>query len=451
MAKDFNLLVLGGGSGGLATAQKAASFGATVGLVEMDYLGGTCVNRGCIPKKIMWYAAQLAEYYHAAAAYGFHPNDTQLTFEKLVEHRESYIKTLRANYQSQLKKNNIQYIKGKAIFTDKHSITVNGKSYSADHIVIATGCNPHRLPIVGAELAIDSDGFFALQHQPKKAAIIGGGYIAIELASILNQLGTEVIIIFRGDVLLKNFDLMISNTLSTIMHDRGITLLSNQQLTKITRDSSNHLIAHCEHKKVITDLDCVIFATGRQPQTQQLNLNAAGIQTNDKGFIITDQWETTNIPHIYAIGDVAGKKLLTPVAIAAGRQLATRIFGDIKDAHVDYDNIPTVVFSHPPIASIGMSEQLAVERYGRDNIKVYETQFNPLFYALTKEKSLSKIKLITHKPDEKIIGCHLMGIGADEILQGFAVAIKMGATKKDLLHTIPIHPTSAEELITLLN
>src|SRR5579862_9736311 len=411
MKKHYDLLVIGGGSGGLACAKKAASYGASVALVEMDRIGGTCVNLGCVPKKIMWYAGEIASAYHAGLNYGFTCQDYTFDFEKLVTHRQQYITQLNQIYEQQLQDNNIDYYKDQAMFRDSHTIEIKNEYYTANHIVIASGCHPSLPSIQGAEFGIDSDGFFALKFLPKKIAIVGAGYIAIELASILNQLGAEVSLLIRHDIPLRHFDSLLGLTIIDIMTSQGIKVLTNHQATRITRDANNKLSIDCGNDKIVSDIDSLIFAIGRTPRTQHLNLNHAKINTNEAGFIITDKWERTNIQHIYAIGDVTGKKLLTPVAIAAGRQLAARIFGDEKDAYCDYENIPTVIFSHPPIGSIGLSEQEAIKKYGENQLTIYQTRFTSLLYSLNKDKTPSHMKLITLKPNEKIIGCHLIGPG----------------------------------------
>ncbi len=449
MTKHVNLIVIGGGSGGLAAAKKAASYGATVILIEMGRLGGTCVNVGCVPKKIMWYSGEIAEALQMAPAYGFQQQDLTLDFKELVTRRENYIHKLNQLYEKQLDQNNVDTIKGAASFLDSHTVSINQDSYTADHIIIATGCCPDQPILKGAEFSINSDGFFALQQQPKHIAIIGAGYIAVELACVLNQLGSKVKLLVRYDKPLRHFDPIISDTLLDIITSKGIQVLPHHHASEITRDARGQLTLHCMENDDITGLDTVLFAIGRHPRTQMLNLFAAGVNTDKIGFIPTDKWETTNVPHIYAIGDITGKKLLTPVAIAAGRQLATRLFGGEKNACLDYHHIPTVVFSHPPIGSVGLTEQEAVEIYDRDELIIYHTQFNSMFYALGEHKVPSKMKLITLKDTGKILGCHVIGLGSDEMLQGFSVAIKMGATKKDFDATVAIHPTNAEEVVLM--
>lgn len=446
---EFDLLVIGGGSGGLAVAKKAASYGATVALVEANHIGGTCVNRGCVPKKMMWYAGEIAEAYRLAQGYGFQYHDVNINFETLVTNRQEHIAKINQVYEKQLQDQHICYIRGSAQFVNAHTIKVNDESYTAHHIVIATGCYPSQPSIKGAEFGIDSDGFFNLRLQPKKVAIHGAGYIAVELAMILNQLGSDVTLLIRHDKPLRQFDTLISDSIMDIMIAQEIKVLPHHQIDEVTKDNHSQLNIHCINQQTINGIDTLIFAIGRTPHTHDLNLKAANVKTDDAGFIITDMWETTNVPHIYAIGDVTGKKLLTPVAIAAGRRLASRVFGHDKNSYLDYKNIPTVVFSHPPIGSVGLSEQEAIKKYGRDQLIIYQTEFNSLFYAMSEYKIPSKMKLITLKPNETIIGCHLIGPKSDEMLQGYAVAIKMGATKKDFDDTVAIHPTNAEELVTI--
>jgi glutathione reductase (NADPH) len=446
--KHFDLIVIGAGSGGIATAEKAASYGAKVVIIEKQQAGGTCVKLGCVPKKIMWYAGSLADSFHYAADFGFQLDTPQFNFDTLARHRHQFTQSLSQRLKKKLLKHKITYLQGSAAFVDAHTVKVNSQHVSANHIIIATGCEPKKPPIKGVEYGITSDGFFGLRELPKKIAIIGSGYIAVELASILNQLGSQVKILIRKNKILSHFDALISATLTEIMLEQGIQLLSKHDTAEI-HQRQGKLVVRCKNNKTITGLDAVLFAIGRSPRTTHLNLDAVNIKTNADGYIKTNKWETTNIPHIYAIGDVTGKKLLTPVAIAAGRKLAARLFGKEKKSHLDYQNIPTVVFSHPPIGSVGLSDQDAIAKYGRRQLTIYQTEFGSLFSALSTKKFPSRMRLITLKKTGKIIGCHIIGPNADEMLQGFAVAIKMGATKADFDKVVAIHPTSAEELVTM--
>ncbi len=450
MKQHYDLLVIGAGSGGLAAAQRAAEHGATVVIIEMKTIGGTCVNVGCVPKKLTWYAGETTSFFTHAKDYGFQAKSPVLSFKKLVEHRQHYLKHLNKKYHQRLQKDKITYLQGDASFIDPHTVKVANQLYTAKHIIIATGCSPNPPTVEGGEYAIDSDGFFALKSLPKSMAIIGGGYIAMEFSSILNKLGVDVHLVIRDDKPLKQFDSLISTALLDLIKLKKINLHKHQDVKKITRNANKKLTLHCSTKK-ITHMDSVLFAIGRHPCTQALNLKAAGVKLNKDNYIPTDKWENTNIPHIYAIGDVTGKKLQTPVAVAAGRKLSSRLFGGEKRAFLDYENIPTTIFTHPPAASVGLTEEQAVTKYGNQNLMVYEAKFASLYYAFSKVKIFSYIKLITIKKSQKVIGCHFVDNHADEIIQGFAVAIKMGATKKDFDNTVGIHPTSAEELLTLKN
>jgi glutathione reductase (NADPH) len=444
--KPFDLIVIGAGSGGIAAAQKAAASGVKVALVEMNKVGGTCVNLGCVPKKVMWYAGQLADSLAGAQDYGFKINRPALNFMKLVKARTQYIQTLQQSYESKLHKNHVTYLEGRAAFIDKNTIQIGNSKYTAKKFIIATGCHPNWPDFPGAEFGITSNGFFALTKVPKKIAIIGAGYIAIELACILNQLGSEVKILLRKSRILSRFDTDITNHLTKVMTEQGIEFLKNHSIAKITKQGKK-LTLHCKNKKTLTGFDSVLFAIGRSPRIKQLNLAAAGVKTDKHDYVITNKEDKTNVANIYAIGDVAGKKMLTPVAIRAGRKLASRLFSKAKKTYMDYENIPTVIFSHPPLGTVGLSTAAAEKKYGKHSLTIHEAKFHSMYYALSKKKVTSAFKLITLKKNNKIVGLHLLDPNADEILQGFAAAIKMGATKEDFDDVIGIHPTSAEELV----
>lgn len=448
MDQHFDLIVIGGGSGGIATAIRAASLGARCALVEAKLLGGTCVNLGCVPKKIMWYASSIAATIHNAHDYGFQLAYTGLNWKQLITERQNYIQRLQGIYQNNLSKNNVTLLHGYASFINPSQIKINNTVYSADHIVIATGGKPIIPNLPGAEYGIDSDGFFALQHQPQHIAIIGGGYIGVELAGMLQALGSEVTFIIRHEHVLTRFEPLIAETLTDCMKNSGIKIYSSNKVVRLEKIDSKVEI-FCNTGNQYGVFDHVIWTTGREPNTQMLNLSAANINVDAKGLIVVDDYQNTNVPKVYAIGDVTGKYSLTPVAIAAGRRLAMRLFGQQPQARLDYENIPTVVFSHPPAGTIGLTEPEAIAKYGKENLKIYQTRFTGMYFALTKYKQPTAMKLICVGNEEKIIGCHIIGDGVDEMLQGFAVAIKMGATKKDFDNTVAIHPTSAEELVTM--
>ena len=447
---DFDLLVIGGGSGGIAVANRAASHGARVAVIEKDRLGGTCVNRGCVPKKVMWSAGQIAEMTHLAQDYGFALQRNGFDWSNLVQARETYIQRLNQAYANRFNTNHVQTIHGEASFIDTHTVKVLDKTYSAAHILIAVGGYPSWPDIPGAQYGIDSDGFFQLTQQPKRVAVVGSGYIAVEIAGVLNALGSDVCLLLRKDRILRHFDSEVAEHLMQLMRQQGVEILTYHELNEVQKTAEG-LTLLSQENQALHSVDCVIWAIGRTPSTAPLNLSATGVKTDEQGYIAVNAKHVTNVPHIYAIGDVIGKVELTPVAIAAGRRLASRLFAGI-DNDLDYHNIPTVVFSHPPLATIGLSESEAIEQYGKDRVKTYCSAFNPMYYALSSDSAKLKtlMKLVVVGSEERIIGCHMVGMAVDEILQGFAVAMKMGACKSDFDNTVAIHPTSAEELVTLI-
>jgi len=449
MAQHYDLISIGGGSGGLAMVRRAALYGARCAVVEADQLGGTCVNRGCVPKKIMWYAASIAHTLHDAGDYGFNGASISpdLDWSHLKSARDQYLQRLNGIYKNNLDTANIDVIHGYGRLKDARTVCVDGVDYSADHIVLATGGRPLWPDIPGAELGITSDGFFALQQQPRQVVIVGAGYIAVELASLLNGLGSEVTLLLRRQHFLGHFDSMLSETLMEVMQDDGINILSRIHMDRVVRDVQGRLALYTQDGRHLDGIDALIWAIGRQNCIDDLGLDQAGVE-NDGKVVLVDARQNTNVEGIYAIGDITGQAALTPVAIAAGRQLADRLFGGQKDSCLDYDNIPSVVFSHPPIATVGLTEGEARERFG-DDIKIYQTRFTPMYHALTSHRIPCVMKLVTVGPRQQVVGCHVIGQGADEMLQGFAVAIKMGATKADFDNTVAIHPTAAEELVTL--
>lgn len=448
--KQFDLIVIGGGSGGIASAVRAAKHGAKVAVVEQSYLGGTCVNLGCVPKKIMYNASLIAEGFHRASNFGFSPSTYKLSWNSLVSKRNAYIAMLRENYDKRFKQFKITSITGQGVFHDTHSIMVDGKIYQAPHIIIATGGEPAFPIIEGIQHTIDSDGFFALTKQPKKTAVIGSGYIGVELAGILNGLGSETHLLMRGDRPLSRFDSMLSDTLLEIMKQQGIHIHQQHRAQAIHLHSDGRKSVVCESGSIINNIDVIITAVGRKPRTVGLNLNQINVKLDPKGFVIVDEFQNTTVEGIYALGDVTDAPALTPVAIAAGRRLSDRLFGGQPEACLDYSNISTVVFSHPPVGTVGLTEEEAIKEYGESRIKIYTTRFNPMLDALNDVKTPTAMKLVTLGKEEKIIGLHVIGYSADEMLQGFAVAVKMGACKKDFDNTVAIHPTSAEEFVTMV-
>ncbi|XP_063314794.1 glutathione reductase, mitochondrial [Pelobates fuscus] len=458
---SFDYLVIGGGSGGLAGARRAAELGARAAVVESNKLGGTCVNVGCVPKKIMWNAAIHSEYIHDHEDYGFTTSDVKFTWKVIKEKRDAYVSRLNDIYQSNLHKDQIQIIRGHASFTSdpEPTLEVNGEKYTAPHILIATGGKP-TIPsdeeVPGASLGITSDGFFELTELPKRSVIIGAGYIAVEIAGILSALGSRAALLIRQDKVLRTFDSTISTNCTEELENAGVDVWKYAEVKAVNKTPTGleiNVLCSVPGRKptvrTIQDVDCLLWAIGRDPNTEGLNLENLGLELDEKGHIVVDEYQNTSRKGIYAVGDVCGRALLTPVAIAAGRRLSHRLFEGQEDSKLDYNNIPTVVFSHPPIGTVGLTEEEAVATKGRENVKIYTTSFTPMYHAITTRKTKCVMKLVCVDKEEKVVGLHMQGLGCDEMLQGFSVAIKMGATKKDFDNTVAIHPTSSEELVTL--
>jgi len=450
MNQHFDYISIGGGSGGIASANRAAKLGKKAAVIEAKYIGGTCVNVGCVPKKAMWYAGQISDALKYAPDFGFKAPLQSFDWATLVKNREAYIERIHAAYQRGFDANDVTVIDGFAKFVNKNTVEVNGELYTADHITIATGGRPSIPSIEGAEYGIDSDGFFALTQQPKSVAVVGAGYIAVELAGVFHALGTDAHLLVRKEKPLRAFDDMLSDTLVEQMAKHGPTLHTNSTPTKVEKLPDGQLTIHLENGNTVGPVETLVWAIGREPATDNLNIESTGIELDERGFIPTDKYQNTKVDNIYAVGDNTGRAQLTPVAVAAGRRLCERLFNNKPDEHLDYSTIATVVFSHPVIGTVGLSEKEAIEEYGIDNIKVYKSQFTALYQAITDDyRDPTRMKLICVGEEEKIVGIHSIGFGSDELLQGFAVAMKMGATKADFDNTIAIHPTSAEEFVTL--
>ena len=447
MTERYDLLVIGGGSGGLAHAQRAAEYGAKAAVIEYGPLGGTCVNVGCVPKKVMWYAAHQAHGLHHAADYGFDIDVKGHDWAGLKGRRDAYIARLNGIYERNLDNKGVTYIAGSARMVDAHTVDVDGKTYEGERIVIATGGRPMVPDIPGAELGITSDGFFELEERPQRVLVAGSGYIAVELAGVFNALGSDVRLVVRKDSVLRDFDAMLGAELMVAMGDSGIDV-ETRAIPKSVEKTDAGLVLHVEDGRSFGPVDALVWAIGRSPNTETLDAAKAGVEQDAWGFIPTDKFQQTNVENVFALGDVTGRAALTPVAIAAGRRLADRLYGGMEGRHLEYDLIPTVVFSHPTIGTVGLTEEEARAEYG-DDIKIYLSGFIGMYYALGATKQRSVMKLITTGDDERVIGCHVIGEGADEMMQGFAVAMRMGATKKDFDDTVAIHPTSSEELVTM--
>lgn len=449
MVKAYDYIVIGGGSGGIASANRAALRGAKVVLFEGKAIGGTCVNVGCVPKKVMWYGAQVAETLQAYASdYGFTVGTPQFDFQSLKKNREAYISRIHASYERGFANNGVERVSAYARFVDNHTVEANGERYTAPHILIATGGHAVYPDIPGAEYGITSDGFFALDAIPERVAVVGGGYIATEVAGVLHALGAQVGLFVRQDRPLRQFDRGIIEVLVKEMAKNGPTLHTHAIPKEVRKNGDGSVTLILENGQEHT-VDTLIWAIGRRPNVSGFGLENTGVELDERGFIKTDAYENTSVEGIYALGDVNGKLELTPVAVKAGRLLSERLFGGQAEAKMDYSNVATVIFSHPAIGSIGYSEEEAIATFGAEAIKVYRSEFTPMYTALATHRQSSVMKLICQGADEKVIGLHGIGYGVDEMIQGFAVAMKMGATKADFDATVAIHPTGAEEFVIM--
>jgi glutathione reductase (NADPH) len=444
---DFDLIAVGGGSGGLACAQRAAEYGAKVAVIESGRLGGTCVNVGCVPKKVMWNAASIAAQVADAREYGFDTTAAGHDWQALKLRRDAYIARLNAIYARNLAAKSIATIRAPARLIDARTVEAGGRRLTARHLVIATGGAPAMPHLPGAELGINSDGFFELDARPARVAVIGSGYIACELAGAFHALGSSVEMFIRKARLLNQFDAMLGDSLLRELRAQGLVIHEHVVPAALREQNGRRTLAAADGRE-FAGFDCVLWAIGRVPNTAGLALAEVGVKLDAGGFVITDDYQDTNVAGVHAVGDVTGRAPLTPVAIAAGRRLSDRLFGGRPERRLNYDLIPTVVFTHPPIGTVGMAEADARAKYG-DAIKVYVSGFVGMYHAITERKPRTEMKLVCLGAEEKIIGCHVIGDGADEMLQGFAVAIRMGATKRDFDDTVAIHPTSAEELVTM--
>ena len=447
--REYDIIAIGGGSGGSATMNRAAMHGAKAAVIEGNIIGGTCVNVGCVPKKVMWYGAQVSETLkNYAADYGYTIGETSFDFKTLRKNREAYIERSRQAFSNNFNRNGVDYIEGYARFVDKNTVEVNGEHIRAKHIVIATGSYAFIPNVPGSELGGTSDDVFAWEELPESVSIIGAGYIAVELAGVLHALGVKTDLFVRKGGPLRGFDQGIVEVLVEEMKKNGQPLHTHKVPQKLEKLDNGDIQIYFGDGTTHTSQK-VIWAVGRKANIQQLNLEAAGVELTERGFIQVDEYQNTTTPGIYALGDVSGEKELTPVAIKAGRTLAERLFNGKTVAKMDYELIPTVVFSHPAIGSIGLTQEQAEAKYGAENIKVYQSTFAGMYSAITVHRQMTKLKLITLGEEEKVIGLHGIGEGIDEMIQGFAVAVKMGATKADFDATVAIHPTASEEFVTM--
>ena len=443
---NYDVVVLGGGSGGLAAAFRAAAHGATVAMLEPSALGGTCVNVGCVPKKAMWLAADLAERIALASALGFDvPAAPALSWPQLLQRRQHYITNIHASYRKRLAETGVTHIAQHGCLRDAHTVECDdGTRLQARHIVIATGSQALKPELPGAELGGVSDDFFAMQAAPARVAIVGGGYIAVELAGVLRALGSEVALLVRGQGLLDAFDAELVAQLAENLRMQGVGVHFGCQVQALERQDGR-IRARLSNGPDDALFDSVLFATGRAPNTRGLGLDAAGVALDARGAIVVDAYQNTSVPGVFAVGDVTGRAMLTPVAVAAARRLMDRLHGGQPEARLDYDNVPSVVFAHPPLGSVGLSEAAARARFGK--VTTYHSRFRPMLQALGDGHGRSVFKLVCAGEDETVVGIHLLGESADEILQGFAVALKAGVTLQQMRETVAIHPTAAEEVV----
>ncbi len=449
MSYDFDLFVIGGGSGGVATARRAAEYGAKVALAEYNRLGGTCVNVGCVPKKLMVYTSHFPAQFQESQGYGWSPVKSTLDWSKMITAVNQETERLNGIYQRMLDNSKVELYRDYAKLLDPHTVEVGNSKITADKILIAVGGHPVRPDIPGIENTIISDQMFTLPQQPKRIVIWGGGYIGVEFACIMRGLGSDVIQIIRRDKILRGFDDDLRTTIQQSMEDHGIQILKNCTITSIEKTSQGLKIAvEGEQNNEMVLADTIgLAATGRKPNLDNLGLENVGVEVK-KGAIAVDKYSCTNQPNIYAVGDCTDRINLTPVAINEGRAFADTHFGG-KSRTMSYDNIPSAVFSSPEAATVGLTEAEAKEQYGEDGIKVYRSKFRAMYYVLPQKEEKTLMKLIVHQESERVIGAHMVGNYAAEIIQGVAIALKMGANKSDFDTTVGIHPTSAEEFVTM--
>lgn len=446
MTNRFDAIVIGAGSGGLSTAIRAGRHGAKVALVDPGELGGTCVNVGCVPKKVMWLAARMAESQRTAAAVGFDVRPGTLDWSAFVARRQAYIERIHASYRQQLDDLGVHRVSARARLLGAGRVDAGGEVFEAPHIVIATGARSRVPALPGAELGGTSDDFFDWREAPRRVALIGGGYIAVELAGVLHALGSDVSIVLRRDHLLDAFDRECADHATALYEAHGIRIVRGVDVTALERSHDGVRIVGSGAPS--QGFDKVLWATGRQPNSEGIGLDVAGVRCDARGHVIVDDCHATSASGIHAVGDVTTDPALTPVAVKAGRLLADRLFGGCPDARLDRSLVPTVVFGHPPLASVGLTEAAAVERHG-DAVKVYRTRFRPMLCALLDGDDRTLMKLICVGPEERVVGLHMVGPDVDEIVQGFALALKLGACKRDFDATIAVHPTAAEEVVLM--
>ena len=446
MSHDFDLFVIGAGSGGVRAARFAAGFGARVAVAESRYLGGTCVNVGCVPKKLLVYGAHFTEDFEQAAGFGWSLGEANFDWPTLIANKNREIQRLNGIYRNLLVNSGVSLLEGHARILGPHQVEVNGQAYSAGDILIATGGWPQLPDIPGKELAISSNEAFHLQQLPRRVLVVGGGYIAVEFASIFQGLGAQTSLLYRGEMFLRGFDGAVRRHLREELDKKGLDLQFNSDIERIERLADGSLLATLRDGRELAT-DCVFYATGRRPMLDNLGLENTAVELDERGFIRVDEQYQTREPSVLALGDVIGRVQLTPVALAEGMAVARRLFRPEEYRPVDYRNIPTAVFSLPNIATVGLSEEQAGAE--GHQVKIFESRFRPMKLTLTDSQERTLMKLVVDADSDRVLGCHMVGPEAGEIIQGLAVAIKAGATKQIFDETLGIHPTAAEEFVTL--
>lgn len=446
MAYDFDLFVIGAGSGGVRAARFAAGFGAKVAVAESRYLGGTCVNVGCVPKKLLVYGAHFAEDFEQAQGFGWSLGEADFDWATLIANKDREIQRLNGIYRNLLVNSGVQLFEAHAKVVGPHEVEVNGERFSAEHILIATGGWPQIPDIPGREHAISSNEAFYLKSLPKRVLVVGGGYIAVEFAGIFHGLGAQTTLVYRGEMFLRGFDGAVRKHLHEELSKRGMDLQFNADIVRIDKQPDGSLKATLKDgRELLTD--CVFYATGRRPMLDNLGLENTAVKLDKRGFIEVDEQYQSSEPSILAIGDVIGRVQLTPVALAEGMAVARRLFKPEQYRPVDYQMIPTAVFSLPNIGTVGLSEEQA--REAGHNVQIFESRFRAMKLTLTDCQERTLMKLVVDADTDKVLGCHMVGPEAGEIIQGLAIALKAGATKRDFDETIGVHPTAAEEFVTM--
>ena len=446
MTYDFDLFLIGAGSGGVRAARFAAGYGARVAVAESRYLGGTCVNVGCVPKKLLVYGAHFADDFEQAQGFGWSLGEAKFDWPTLISNKNREIDRLNGIYRNLLVGSGVTLLEGHARIVDEHSVELSGKRYSAKHILIATGGWPQIPEIPGHEHAIGSNEVFFLEQLPKRVLVVGGGYIAVEFASIFNGLGANTSLLYRGELFLRGFDGAVRRHLQEELSKNGVDLQFNSDIAHIDEQTDGSLLATLKDGRVL-ETDCVFYATGRRPMLDNLGLENTHVQLDERGFIKVDEQYQTTTPSILAIGDVIGRVQLTPVALAEGMAVARRLFKPEEYRKVDYRMIPTAVFSLPNIGTVGLSEEEAKEE--GYSVQVFESRFRPMKLTMTESQERTLMKLVVDAATDRVLGCHMVGPDAGEIVQGLAVALKAGATKQLFDETIGVHPTAAEEFVTM--